>query len=251
MHWTDTAIILSTRKFGETSAVAHVLTHDHGVHGGIVRGASSKTNRGVIQPGNVVNATWSARLSEQLGSLKCELQSAHAAHLMNDPARLAALTSVCTLIGQSLPERHPYPHLYRITMEFLTMLQTSDHWPEALVRLELEILAETGFGLELTECAATGTKEDLIYVSPKSGRAVSREPGEASKDKLLPLPVFLRPHTRKNRVEISEILDGLQMTGYFLQHWLLEPHNRKMPASRDRLKQLLHKTDSAQAANAT
>ena len=243
MQWTDTAIILSSRRFGETSAVAHVLTYNHGVHGGIIKGAFAKSNRGIVQPGNVVNATWNARLSEQLGTLKCELQTANAALLMQNPSRLAALTSACALIEQALPERHPYPHLHRILLEFLSLLHTSDHWQEAYVHLEIEILAEAGFGLDTTECAATGRTDDLIYVSPKSGRAVCREAGEPYHNKMLPLPAFLLPHYKKNRVQPAEILAGLQLTGYFLENWLLTPHNRKLPAARARLAQWLERSE--------
>lgn len=234
MQWTDTAIILSTRKFGETSAVAHILTAAHGVQAGVVRGAMSKTNRGILQPGNIINATWNARLSEQLGTLKCELLTAHAAHLMNDAPRLYALTSACALIEQSLPDRHPYPQLFLMLHTFLTTLQTSEHWPEAHIFLEIEILAEAGFGLDLETCAATGTTKNLTYVSPKSGRAVSESAGAPYHEKLLPLPAFLLPGYKKNRVEPAEILAGLQLTGYFLENWLLTPHKRKMPAARAR-----------------
>ncbi len=234
MQWTDTAIILNTRKFGESSMVIHVLSHEHGLYGGVVRGATGKKTRGIIQPGNVVTATWNARLSEQLGSLKCELVSAHAALLMHDAGRLAALTSACALIGLALPERHPYPHLHRMMLDFLNMLQTSDHWPEAHVRLEIEILAEAGFGLDTTECAATGKTDDLIYVSPKSGRAVCAAAGAPYHEKMLPLPEFLRETRKKTLTEPAEILAGLHLTGYFLENWLLIPHNRKLPATRAR-----------------
>lgn len=239
MQWTDTAIILSARKFGESSAVIHLLTHTHGVHAGVMRGATSKANRGIIQPGNAVTATWNARLAEQLGSLKCELQTAHAAHLMQDAARLIALSSACALIEQSLPERHPYPHLHARLLKFLQTLQTSEHWPEAYVKLEMELLAESGFGLDLSECASTGQTENLTHVSPKSGRAVCQQAAEPYQKKLLPLPQFLLPNYKKNRAEPAEILAGLTLTGYFLENWLLLPHNRKLPAGRKRLLELL------------
>ena len=171
MHWTDTAIVLSTRKHGETSAVVRVFAREHGVYAGMVRGAHSKANRGVLQPGNAVSATWQARLSEHIGTFKCELLEANTAMIMQDAARLAALTSACAMLEASLPERHPYAALYALFQTFLTTLRDEDYWPEEYVRLKLELLAEAGFGLDLTECAATGATEDLIYVSPKSGRA--------------------------------------------------------------------------------
>lgn len=232
MHWTDAGIILSSRKFGETSAVVRVLAREHGVYGGVVRGAHSKTNRGINQPGNVVSAAWNARLSDQLGTLKTELLEAHAAHFMADAGRLAALTSACSLVELAMPERHPYPKLFAALHTFLHHL-THEDWAQDYIKFELALLAESGFGLDFSECAATGVKEDLIYVSPKSGRAVSREAGEPYKDKMLPLPGFLLdPGLRRDD---KETLAGIALTGYFLEHSLLSPHGKKLPAARARL----------------
>lgn len=197
MRWNDQAIILSVRKHGETSAVVRVLARAHGVFGGVIKGASGKAQRGILQPGNVVNAAWNARLSEHLGMFKCELLEAHAAHLMSDAAKLAALSSACALVESALPERHPYPKLYEGLRELLDALRSGDEWPLAYVRFELQLLAESGFGLDLSRCAATGTTEDLVYVSPKSGRAVSKEAGEPYKERLLELPHFLLPSLPK------------------------------------------------------
>jgi len=191
MHWTDTAIVLSARKHGENSAVVRVFARRHGVFAGVVKGATSKANRGVIQPGNIVSATWQARLSEHLGLFKCELLEANAALIMQDAARLTALSSACAVVESALPERHPYLRLYGIFQSFLATLREDGNWPEAYVMLELDVLAEAGFGLDLSQCAATGATEDLMYVSPKSGRAVSRDAGEPYKEKLLALPEFL------------------------------------------------------------
>jgi len=239
MHWTDTSIILSARKHGENSAIARIFARHHGVYSGIIRGIHSKTMRGVLQPGNIVTATWQARLSEHLGTFKTELLEANAAMIMQDSGRLSALTSACTIIESALPERHPYPRLHKVFQSFLATLKDSEHWQETYIWLEMEILAEAGFGLDLTSCAATGKTEELIYVSPKSGRAVSREAGEPYHDKLLPLPAFLKGEHIRNRLETREVLDGLQLTGYFLDHWLLAPHNRKLPAARQRLAETL------------
>lgn len=240
MHWTDTSIILSARKHGENSAVVRLFARGHGVYAGVIRGAHSKANRGVIQPGNIVSATWQARLSEHIGSFKCELLEANAAHIMQDAARLAALTSACAVIEASLPERHPYARLYGIFQQFLIALKEGEDWQETYVRLELELLAEAGFGLDLSKCAATRATEDLIYVSPKSGRAVSREAGEPYKEKLLKLPQFLlSPLPIGGGDYAEETLAGLRLTGYFLAHWLLEPHRRKLPAARGRLLEIM------------
>lgn len=239
MQWTDTAIILSSRRFGESGAVTRLLTRGHGLHAGVVRGATAKAHRGTIHPGNIVNATWNARLPEQLGTLRCELLTPHAAYIMPDPERLSVLAAVCALVEQALPERHPYPRLHEAMLAFLELLRESSRWREAHVRLELEVLAEAGFGLDLSECAATGTTADLIYVSPKSGRAVCAEAGAPYRDRLLPLPAFLRQDVRGNHVEIPQILAGLALTGYFLEHWLLAPYQRRLPAARLRYLQSL------------
>ncbi len=241
MHWTDNAIVLSTRKFGENKALAHVFSRVHGLHAGMVAGASSKANRGIIQPGNIVSVTWNARLSEHIGAFKAELLTPNAALVMQDGQRLCALSSACAMMEVSLPERHPYPDLYDRLAAFLHMLVYGDAWEETYVRLEMEILNQCGFGLDLSQCAATGTTDDLTYVSPKSGRAVSHEAGAAYRDKLLPLPGFLLtpsptllPYGGGSRKNV-EILAGMRLSGYFLELWLLAPHNRKLPAARQRL----------------
>ena len=211
--------------------MVRVLAREHGVYGGVVRGAHSKANRGINQPGNVVSAAWNARLSDQLGTLKTELLEAHAAHLMADPAKLAALTSACSLVEIAMPERHPYPKLFAALHAFLHHL-CHDGWEQDYVRFELALLAESGFGLDFSECASTGQAHDLIYVSPKSGRAVSREAGEPYKDKMLPLPRFLLNNTLPQH---QETLAGMRLCGYFLEHSLLAPHGKKLPAARARL----------------
>jgi DNA repair protein RecO (recombination protein O) len=235
MQWTDHAIVLSARKFGENSATVHLLTASHGLHAGVLRGSSAKQNRGIAQAGNEVSATWNARLAEQLGTLKLELLTPHTAHIMHDAAKLSALASACTLLEQCLPERHPYPGLYMSLHSFLAQLHESRHWQEAYVRLELDILAECGFGLDLETCAATGKTIDLVYVSPKSGRAVCAEAGAPYHEKMLTLPSFLLGHRTRNHVEPAEILAGMKLSSYFLEHWLLAPHGRKLPAARQRL----------------
>lgn len=247
MHWGDNAIILSVRKHGETSAVVRMLAREHGVYAGVVKGVTSKSNRGIFQLGNVVDAKWSARLSEHLGMFKTELVTPHAAHVMNDAAKLSALTSACAMVELSLPERHPYPRLYELFLQFLVDMHDNDHWLEDYVSLELDLLAEAGFGLDLSRCAATGTTEELIYVSPKSGRAVCREAGEPYRKKMLPLPGFLLPSPGGGSLgNIEETLAGLRLSGYFLTHWLLEPHNRKLPPARARLLQILKETHGAE-----
>ena len=235
MNFSDAAIVLSARKYGENSAVVRVLTREHGVFAGVLRGAYSKNNRGIIQAGNVVGAAWNARLSEHLGAFKLELLEAHAAHIMQDAGKLAALTSACALCEIALPERHPYPKLFSALHEFLHILGGEGNWQQDYIKFELSLLAETGFGLDLSACAATGTTENLIYVSPKSGRAVCKEAGLPYHAKLLPLPSFLLDTGLLGDARNDEILAGMQLTGYFLEHSLLASHGKKLPAARQRL----------------
>ena len=238
MHWSDEGIVLSAKKHGETSAVIRLFTQKHGVYGGVIKGANSKSNRGIAQPGNIVTAGWNARLSEHLGMFRLEMKESIAAHLMSDAMKLAGLSSMCALIEAAMPERHPYPKLYRHFQAFLARVKDENEWLEEYVKLELSILAESGFGLDLKHCAATGSTEELIYVSPKSGRAVSKKAGEPYKEKLLRLPEFLSSNAAARG---DDIRNGLTLTGYFLEHWLLAPHHRKLPAARARLKSALYK----------
>lgn len=233
MQWNDSAIILSVRKHGENSAVLRVLAQGHGVFAGVARGVHSKAMRGVIQPGNRVSALWQARLAEQLGTFGLELARANAARVMDDAGRLAALASACALMEAALPERHPYPRLYARMAAFLDGLE-GEGWQEDYVRLELAALAESGFGLDLSRCAGTGQTADLCYVSPRSGRAVSARAGAPYADKLLPLPAFLLSGSAA-RANPLDFLAGMALTGYFLEHWLLAPNQKKMPAARARL----------------
>jgi DNA repair protein RecO (recombination protein O) len=243
VHWTDEAIILSIRKFGENKSIIRAFVRGHGVYGGVVRGASSKSMRGIFQPGNVVSTVWQARLSEQLGAFKGELLTPYAAWVMQDPLKLSALASACALLEVALPERHPYPKLYDIFLEFLKTLAGDVSWQAEYIRLEMEILAESGFGLELDSCAATGKKDDLVYVSPKSGRAVSKDAGEPYKEKMLHLPAFLQD--KKSTVSAMEILAGLRLSGYFLDQRLTAPHGKKLPAARVRLEQMMKEVYAA------
>ena len=176
MQWSDEGIVLSSRAHGETSAIAELLTRDHGRHLGLVRGGRSKRLRPVLQAGNLVQASWRARLSEHLGSYTLELEEAYAARIFDERAALAGLNTLSAL-ARLLPEREPHAPLYDATRVVLSALSEGDHWPALLVRWEMGLLNELGFGLDLDACAATGETDDLVYVSPKTGRAVSRKAG--------------------------------------------------------------------------
>ncbi len=208
-----------------------LLTVAHGRHAGLVRGAFGRRGRGHYEVGNGVTARWRARLPEHLGHYACELTEARAATLLDDALRLAALASACALAQAALPERQPYPAVHAGLTAFLDALGRGERWQEALVQWELLLLAELGYGLDLTACAATGATDDLIYVSPRSGRALSRDAGAPYKDKLLPLPAFLHSPVPADR---ASVLAGLALTGWFLEAHVFREHGGQLPAARDR-----------------
>jgi DNA repair protein RecO (recombination protein O) len=231
MDWQDGGIVLSLRRHGESSVVVHLLTREHGRHSGLVRGGISKKQRGVLQPGNEVHANWRARLEEHLGNFSVELLDGHTGRVLSDPSRLAAMSSACALLDICLPEREPYPNLFA-SLKALLLVLPDEGWEGAYVAWELSLLAELGFGLDLNACAATGVTENLIYVSPKSGRAVSGKAGEVYRDKLLPLPEFLVRNTVFSR---NSLIEGLRLTGYFLERYVLSPHGHQLPDARGRI----------------
>ncbi len=233
MQWSDEGIVLSVRPHGETAAVVELWTRAHGRHLGLVHGGRSRKMRPILQTGNHVDATWKARLSENLGHVTLELRRGFAAESMDNVAALSALTTLTTLT-RLLPERDPHPNLYEITLFVLGFLQDVTVWPALLVRWELALLEELGFGLDLSECAATGANDQLIYVSPKSGRAVSASAGEPYKDKLLALPQFLTK-SRTGGVTRQDVLSGLELTGHFLETRVLLPRGETLPEARSRI----------------
>jgi DNA repair protein RecO (recombination protein O) len=243
MEWTDEAIVLATRPHGEGAAIAHLLTRAQGRHAGLVHGGAGRSKRATVEIGNRVHATWRARLAEHLGTLTLEATHFHAAALLDDAARLAALTAACAVADTALPEREPHPALYAGTCALLGLLESAGDtvWPAAYVRWELGLLGELGFGLDLTRCAATGASDDLAWVSPRTGRAVSRAAGEPYRDQLLPLPAFLvgGAPAGEGAGEPAEIAAGLALTGHFLAAQVYAPFNRPPPAARDRLVALL------------
>jgi DNA repair protein RecO (recombination protein O) len=233
MQWTDEGIVLSVRPHGETAAVVDLWTRAHGRHTGLVHGGRSRRLRPVLQAGNHVDATWKARLADQLGSMNVEMRRAFAAETLDDPRALMALSSITSLTGL-LPERDPHPNLYEITLFVLGFLDDATVWPALLVRWELALLDELGFGLDLSQCAATGSNDQLIYVSPKSGRAVSASAGEPYRDKLLALPQFLTKQ-RSGPVTTRDVNLGFALTGHFIEKHLLSPRGQVLPAARMRL----------------
>lgn len=231
MNWTDEAVVLLARPHGETAAIVQLLTRTHGRHAGLVRGGQGSRHRAVYQPGNKVSASWRGRLAEHLGTLSCELMVSHAARILDDPGRLTALAAITAVLEQTLPEREPHPGLYDGLLSLLDALE-GDHWGEVYVSWELALLAELGFGLDLSTCAAGGDAAQLTYVSPKSGRAVSRAAGAPYQGKLLALPQFLLGNGEGGEAEVA---DGLELTGYFLHRHIFRPHAKELPEARLRL----------------
>lgn len=239
MNWSDEGIILSVRPHGETAAVVELLTRAHGRHTGLVHGGRSRKSRPVLQTGNHVDASWKGRLSEHLGHMTLELRTGYAAQAMDDAAALTALTSLAAL-ARLLPERDPHPSLYEITLFVLGFLDDQSVWPALMVRWELALLSELGFGLDLGECAATGSNDALVYVSPKSGRAVSASAGEPYRDRLLALPQFLLKG-RRTGVTHEDVMNGLKLSRYFLEQRVLTPRDLHLPEPRLRLEALIDK----------
>lgn len=236
MEWRDEGVVLAARKHGETSAVAEVFTAAHGRSFGLVRGGRSRQQRPVLQPGNRVAVIWRARLEDHLGTFAIEPVRLDAGTLMDSPFRLAGLTTLVALT-QALPEREPHPRLYEAFGIVLAQMEQDALWPALLARFELGLLDELGFGLDLARCAATGTQYELTYVSPRTGRAVSREAGLPYHDKLLALPGFLMGLGQEAP---QDVLNGFKLTGFFLQRHVFEPRGMDMPLSRERVLSGLH-----------
>ncbi len=234
MQWTDEGIILSGRRHGESSLVLSLLTREHGRHAGLARGAAGPRRAGEMQPGNRVEATWRARLADHLGAYRIEPVAASGARLLDDSLALVGLQSTCALLEATLPEREAHPVLFEAMASLLETMEGSEVWPAVLVRFELGLLRELGFGLDLSACALTGAREGLAYVSPKSGRAVTAEAGAAWKERLFRLPGFLLG-AQSGGLTSGDVNDGLALTGHFLEHHVLAMANKPMPDARLRL----------------
>ena len=233
-EWSEDALILSVRPHGENSAVVSVLTAGQGRHAELVRGGSSSRLRGVLQPGNRVQANWRARLEEQLGQMSIELSQSVPALFLDDPLRLAGLASACALLDGSLPEREPHPPLYSATQALLDLMAIEDpdhRWLEGYVRWELGLLQAVGFRLDLDSCAVTGELDRLAHVSPKSGRAVAEGAAGEFAGRMLALPRFLGG-VACNRHDFDA---GLGLTGHFLERRVFAAHHVDLPPQRRRL----------------
>jgi DNA repair protein RecO (recombination protein O) len=229
MQWSDEGIVLGVRKHGEANAILELMTREHGRHLGLVRGGGGSRLRPVLQPGNLVNATWRARLDEHLGHYMVEGLQLRTASLLGAPHAVYGITHLGALT-RLLPERDPHPSIYTVLDSMLDHLHEPRVIAPLIVRFELQLLAELGFGLALDQCAATGGSDDLVYVSPKSGRAVSRTAGEPWRDKLLRLPAFLTGDEAEP--SSADLSDGFAVTGLFLTRHVLEPRGLALSEAR-------------------
>lgn len=230
MNWSDEGIVLSARKHGETSVILTLLTRANGRHAGLVRGGAGSRARGIYQTGNLVSAEWRARLSEHLGTYSCELLRSYAAGLLSERLPLLALTAAAGLLERLLPEREPHPDTFEGFRTLVEALCAGNGWLADYVRWEVSLLAELGYGLDLASCAATGTTEDLVYVSPRTGCAVSAGAGAPYREKLLALPAFLRDPDASS--DATAALDGLRLTGHFLERCAKEADTSDLPSTR-------------------
>jgi len=233
MEWREEGLLLSVRRHGESAAIIEVFTQDHGRHAGVVRGGAGRRMAPLLQPGGQLDLTWRARLDDHIGSFTFEPVKSRAAAVMADRAALLALSSVCSLLGFALPERAAHPALYRHSVDLLDTLGAAPGWPLAYLRWELKLLEDMGFGLDLSSCAVTGQRDDLIHVSPRSGRAVSRTGAGEWADRLLPLPPCL---LGQGPADVGEVAAGLRTIGHFLHHRLAPAlGDRPLPEARRRL----------------
>ena len=231
MQWQDEAIIIGVKRHGETSVIAEVMTRDRGRHLGLVRSGRSRAMQPVLQPGNRVEAVWRARLDEHLGEFKLEPLRLRAARLMETATAVYGVQAMGALL-RLLPERDPHPHLYEALDVILETMDDPADAGELFVRFELAVLNDLGYGLDLTECASTGTREDLQYVSPKSGRAVCRQAGTPYADRLLALPPFLNEDARA-AADPESMAAAFRLTGFFLHRHVYEPRGLTENAARD------------------
>jgi DNA repair protein RecO (recombination protein O) len=239
MNWREDGILLAMRKHGEASAIIELFTESRGLYAGIVRGGASRKMAPILQPGAQLDAQWHARLEDHLGSFTVEPMRSRMDVAFSDRRALAGLSAVTSVLSFVLPEREPHPALYRRTLALLELLDEPEIWPLAYLHWEVALLEDLGFGLDLRSCVVTGERENLIYISPKSGRAVSKRGAGEWADRLLPLPLVL---LQKGQAPDFEIIQGLDVTGFFMDvHLARYLGNRPIPSARGRLIDVLRR----------
>lgn len=240
MEWQAEGTVIARRLFGETAVIIDVLTLPHGRHAGLVPGGASRKRAAMLQPGGRLDLRWRARKDDQLGHFIVEPLQQRSG-LLSDPGGLAGLNAVCAMLCYALPERDPHPRLVELTEILLDRMEAGADWAEDYLHWEMRLLAAMGFGLDLTRCAVTGAVGGLAYVSPRTGRAVSREGAGEWSDRLFPLPALMGG-AGDNRG--NGLAEGLTITGHFLEAWLArELVGRPLPAARTRLVQRLTRAD--------
>lgn len=230
MEWQDDAFVLSARAHGETGAIVELLTAAHGKFAAHVAGGASRKMKSYMQAGARVIAAYRARIEGQLGSVTLEPVGEGPAALFDDPLALAGLASAAAIAAGALPEREPHPGAFHALEALIEALAHPGVWPAVYVRFEAGLLQDLGFELDLSRCTVTGGVDDLVYVSPRTGRAVSREAGEPYKDRLLPLPPFLL--SAQGGLGEGDVGKGLDLTGHFLEQYVFGPMNRPLPPAR-------------------
>ena len=231
MEWRDEGIVIGVRRHGETSTILEAMTRAHGRHLGMVRGGRSPRLQSALQPGNSLGLVWRARLDEHLGAYVVEPLTMRAGRLIESGLALSGVVYLGALL-RLLPERDPHESLFQALELIADRLDDVGLAPALIARFEAQVLAECGYALDLERCAATGAREDLTYVSPKSGRAVSAAAGAPWRERLLPLPAFLRPGVAAPAPEAAEIADAFRLTGHFLARDLFAPRGLPMPDAR-------------------
>lgn len=240
MEWRDEAVIIGLKRHGESSVILEAMTRAHGRHLGLVRGGRSRRHAAMLQPGNSVDLVWRARLDEHLGQYQVEPITLRAAAFIDSAAALYAINTVAAHL-RLLPERDAHEPLYQALLVLLDHLNDHGTLCALLARFERALLAELGFGLDLETCAATGAVDDLVWVSPKSGRAVSRAAGEPYRDRLLALPPFLcGGGAAAGGLSSTCLADAFRLTGFFLERHVLEPRGLALPDQRAALLMLAH-----------
>lgn len=249
MDWIDEGIVLGARALGDANAVLELLTREHGRHLGLVRGGRSRRVRPVLQVGNLVRATWRARLEDHLGGYEVELVRASGSGALDDALALAGIGTIAAL-SRLLAEREAHARIYDGATLILAHLHDGENWPRQLIFWEIALLEELGVGLDLGACASTGQTHDLVYVSPRSARAVSSAAGAPYADRLLKLPRFLIDDEAD--ASPDDLVAGFRMTGAILERHALGPHGLSLPEPRERLLSLLARSalsDSPDSAN--
>ncbi|RVV96729.1 DNA repair protein RecO [Mesobaculum littorinae] len=233
MDWREEGTLLTVRRHGESAAIIDVFTATRGRHAGVVRGGAGRRLSAVLQPGAQLDLTWRGRLEDQLGSFTVEPKQSRSAGVRGDRLALAGLNALTALLAFLLPEREPHPRLYAMSVSMFDALETEPDWPLAYLHWELALLEELGFGLDLSSCAITGSRDDLAFVSPRTGRAVARDAAGDWADRLLPLPLCM---LGQGPATLSELLAGLSTTGHFLENRIAPAMgDRPLPPARHRL----------------